>query len=462
MIFYMSSEQNQEKLDFLHDKYVFKKYIDTNLTYQHLMKIIKQDLRNTELQALIIDINIFKEEQAYQDNILEAFESFKLINPDSQVVVMIDERSRENPDWCTKAAQGMVVLLDFASDIEKRMLELLAKEKSESEGEGILEEDSESKEESIPEEKPKPEEESISEEEPESEGEDIPEKEPEPEGKSIPEEEPTSEEKSIPQEEPVPREEGIPEEKPVSEVNIFSKQKVKMTEGRPLLSQIVQNRESDKNTNVNTLNQFTKSQKQILIKSQWNCSNAMIAVVGTERRTGTTTAAFHMCEYLRRSGAKVSYTEANSHLHLRKIAEDSNSYMKEVSGHFIRNDIDYFENTQFNQDNGCNFIFLDLGNMQENTDWVYQVIKNAADQIILVAGGKCYEIQWVNQAIEILKGTGKQIVLYFNFLPVHEFEVIKEYYEQQEVTAVNGQYEPDLYKPCGEDIGDVFTRYKTS
>jgi len=438
MIFYMSSEQNQEKLDFLHNKYVLKKYTDTNLTYRHLMKIIKQDLRNTELQALIIDITIFKEEQAYQENILEAFESFKLINPDSQVVVMIDERSKENPDWCTKAAKDMVVLLDFTSNIEKGMLELLAKEKSESEGEGILEEDSESKEESIPEEKPKP------------------------EGKSIPEEDPASEEKSIPQEEPVPREEGIPEEKPVSEVNIFSKQKVKMTEGRPLLSQIVQNRESDKNTNVNTLNQFTKSHKQILIKSQWNCSNAMIAVVGTERRTGTTTAAFHMCEYLRRSGAKVSYTEANSHLHLRKIAEDSNSYMKEVSGHFIQNDIDYFENTQFNQDNGCNFIFLDLGNMQENTDWVYQVIKNAADQIILVAGGKCYEIQWVNQAIEILKGTGKQIVLYFNFLPVHEFEVIKEYYEQQEVTAVNGQYEPDLYKPCGEDIGDVFTRYKTS
>ena len=49
------------------------------------------------------------------------------------------------------------------------------------------------------------------------------------------------------------------------------------------------------------------------------CKDIKIAVVGVERRAGTTTVAFNLTNFLSQAGADISYVEANTHGHLSTL-----------------------------------------------------------------------------------------------------------------------------------------------
>ena len=119
-------------------------------------------------------------------------------------------------------------------------------------------------------------------------------------------------------------------------INIYDKAiaPVKLSEGEPLrkkakrLSEVI---DSDRSSTVkhSTMAKKHQNNKDSSLSSakmaddnKWNCSNIMIGIVGTERRSGTTAAALHLANYLRDQGAAVIYTEANRHEHLVGIAKE--------------------------------------------------------------------------------------------------------------------------------------------
>jgi len=432
MIYYMATEKNKELLDFMSGNYIFSKNTYCELTAKDFMYLIKHEFRNITIDILFVDESVFKEGTLNDTETIETFDAFKLLYPESRIIILAEQPQTFQSE--------LFISISFGEHLKKDIMQILENETNSNDEKG--------------------EDESV-------------------DNTSI---EPNSEE--ILDEETIEMnqaQEKIPLElETVSEVKadaflenteentseivneienekVISKniEKVKLSEGVPLLKNRVQERKESKKA-VKQVSKLSINKCEIL-RQQWNCSNIIIALVGAERRTGTTTTAFQIAQWLNQSGAKVSYTEANYHYHLKKIAENEGFVL--VDQHYEKNGIHYFVDTEFDQDSGRNFIILDLGSIQDNSDWVMKIIRDIADIVVLTATGKSYELEALDSAVSIISALETPCTLLINFMPEVDLPRLEDRYCDKEMLIINGAYEPNLMKPI-YNVSEIFEGYR--
>ncbi|SES65524.1 hypothetical protein [[Clostridium] polysaccharolyticum] len=394
MIFYMATEQNKERLEFLAETYILNVNTYAYLGADDMLSLVKNELRNTEMEALIMDAGILEDSTLVNsEELLEVFKAFKLLYPESKIVVLTEkDMERETNE--------IFFSISFSS-VSKELVDILS---------ANAEED--------------------------------------------------SEKETLDMEQEIEKEREAEQESVGTDREIITKDRIKVSGGTPLLKmRVQQNNQEHKPKNIVKLSSACGDRNELnILKQQWSCNNLMVAVIGSERRTGTTTVAFKLSEWLSQSGAKVSYTEANAHFHLKLIAQKFR--FRKENQYYVRKNINYYENTEFDKYNGRNFILLDLGSIQENTDWVIRILKEVADMIILTAGGKIYEQNALDKAVDILLFMEKPCAVIFNFLSEQDFLEQEERFHGNDIIMLNGEYEPDLLKPI--DVSEIFECYKSS
>lgn len=435
MIFGMCTEKNREQLDFLKENNIFTVNTYAELTNRDILYIIKQDLRNTDIQLLVIDLSIFEEMARCSDGVIEALESLELLHPECRVI-LLTELDTEKELWKEKVnGKFEVTLWDRIEDVVKKIL-------NEDDVKAIIEEEviisNEIQDEELVVDIQIDEDTLV----------------------DVNQEQELSE-----QEEAANLCQGnidlpkIDERNCTLDVDVYSKanNKVKMTDGKPLLSQKVQEQKQPKQMNIVKIDDLSEKKSYIQMKGNWDCSNVIIAMVGAGTRTGTTTASFQLAEYLSQSGAKVTYTEANHSCHLRSIINSSGEYIGEQNGTYQRKNICYFESA-FDQDNGSNFIIFDMGNLQDNLDWKYRIINEMSELIVIVSGGKEYELPLLEKTVDMIKLEKIPFVVLMNFLSEPQYAKVKEKYS--DIEMIKGEYEPELFQPF-DCIGHLIEKYKS-
>lgn len=212
--------------------------------------------------------------------------------------------------------------------------------------------------------------------------------------------------------------------------------KVKTNEGMPLRERcmILQRKDA------------ASPKKLTCLNNVWTCSNVIIAVVGTQRRTGTTTTAIRLCNYLDACGAKVCYSEAvlDGNKHLESIAEEFGFQV--LADGYRKENIMFFLESQYDTESGYNFIILDLGAVDERSKWISAVLEQIADEVIVVSSGsRKYEVDCLKQSIEALSGLTIRINIVLNLVNENELEKFLEYQENERVVLHQGQHEPGLF-----------------
>lgn len=133
-------------------------------------------------------------------------------------------------------------------------------------------------------------------------------------------------------------------------------------------------------------------------KYNFSKENIKIVIMGTMRRTGTTTVAINLAKFLSNLGSKVSYTEANDHNHLQHIKDEyySNNVIKK--GYFTDKNMDYYFNKKIPTE-GYDFNIIDLGEINE---FSMKVFKQIGDIKILSSGIKAYELPELKSTLKNL------------------------------------------------------------
>lgn len=119
------------------------------------------------------------------------------------------------------------------------------------------------------------------------------------------------------------------------------------------------------------------------IKYRFDCENVHIAVVGTQPRMGTTTAAMGLCHWLQSVGAAVCYMEENENGHLPLLAR---SYgMEKIGDGWLYEGVQYCRQGQ-EPETPANFIVQDMGSTA--------IALADADVLALVCGTKPQELPY--------------------------------------------------------------------
>lgn len=163
-----------------------------------------------------------------------------------------------------------------------------------------------------------------------------------------------------------------------------------------------------------------------------------IIVAGSQRRTGTTTTAIQLANYLANQGKMVAYMEANDHNHLKPIIEAYRMKKEEIEDgewHQTKG-VDYFYR------NGLvmktyDYIIFDVGVLNEDV-----IEPFSQGQIkILCGAGKCFERAALNQVLaHYQKDELEEINLLLNFIAPEEEATLKTFFP----TAQFSQYAPNI------------------
>jgi len=127
-------------------------------------------------------------------------------------------------------------------------------------------------------------------------------------------------------------------------------------------------------------------------KSQWNADNIKIAVVGAQRRCGTTVTAMNLAFYLAAGGASVCYVEDNTNRHLRTVLKLYGG--KAVREHYTVGGVDFYYSDD--PDRSYNFIIYDCGALTVPSENF-----KTADKRILCGAALPYELQPFQRAISL-------------------------------------------------------------
>lgn len=162
---------------------------------------------------------------------------------------------------------------------------------------------------------------------------------------------------------------------------------------------------------------------QTVIKNESVFEEKIIAVVGSQRRTGTSTTAFQLANYIASKGKSVAYMEGNNHQHLKEIVKTYK--MEERDQVWQMNGVDYlFSDSEFFKH--YHYIIADLGELNEDK---VEFIKNS-HFVILCGDAKCYEKNHLIQAITFLKSSGISAYhLFLHFVAPNELLLLKSQYE---------------------------------
>lgn len=170
----------------------------------------------------------------------------------------------------------------------------------------------------------------------------------------------------------------------------------------------------------------------------WNCEDVLIGVVGTDRRSGTSTVAMHLTDYLREKGAEVSYSEADGSGHLGQAAAFMEEYGLQYSEEnlYQKGSVNYYSNGQM--PSGGNFVIIDFG-IQNNKN--ISILKSGnINKIIIVSDYKPY----IRSSLENLQYSLPDCFSIFNFLSEKEELLLKNKSKEDKNTFLNFGYAPNL------------------
>ncbi|BCJ93572.1 hypothetical protein acsn021_11410 [Anaerocolumna cellulosilytica] len=404
MLFYLTTNSNIDKLDCLEDAYILNKETKCDLNQETFLKYIKKDIRNLQVDYLIIDMSIFEQEDM---DIKGCLESYLLLNPKSKVILLpaLIEDTGELFGAIDPFA-GVYVVKDIVNP-EIEVLNIL----------NNLEQ--------LPIEV------------------DIPATEPEKLDAEY---------------------EDVPEEDIATPDNIFLKaaSPIKVSEGQPLKNEVNEkDNHKEKKEDITASPEIMKLEDYIKTKKnpasrKWNCENIMIGFIGTERRMGTTTAAFMLANLLHFNGAKVTYAEVNKHNHLDILAEQYE--FVPVEEHYVKKAITYFRDSKCIIP-GTNFIVLDLGSISENDEKIMN-LKDTMDKLILVSGSRPYDLKSLNKALELI--LDKNLHLAFNMARNKDMKALEKNYAAEADTISYLPYCSDILscdKVIWENIEKIYKDY---
>ena len=80
MLIYLTSENNQERFNFLKEAFIMNTEVKVKLNQDTFMKCIKKELRNLEIHCLIIDLQIFDKDEII--DFKQTLDAFNLLNPE--------------------------------------------------------------------------------------------------------------------------------------------------------------------------------------------------------------------------------------------------------------------------------------------------------------------------------------------------------------------------------------------
>lgn len=412
MLIYLASEYNQDRFNFLKETYMMNVEIKARLNQDSFMKCIKKELRNIEINWLIIDLQIFDQEVSI--DFRQAVDAFTLLNPECGIIIMYDD---------IPGLTGLIAAAQLCSDlyfVDIKVSNVEIVDIIEGIEHAIVTED-------------------------------IP---------YIPDIEISDMECRTLNEQLIPgdnKAEDLPDHEILPPDNIYKKASVpvKLSEGEPLRKKVKnhpENKVSDQSEIMPLSSRVKKLQKgndnSTLVPISpddhiWSCSNIMIGITGTERKVGTTSAAIHLACYLSGQGASVIYTEANKHGHLDEIAS-AISFTRE-DDHYVNNKVLYYTDSKFDQSAGANFIIFDMGGIEEDKQRIGKILNDIMNEIIIVAGCKPYEQEALNQALTTIGN--KNIGIMFNLASKAEIDRLQKVYNEQVkfITAV--PFEPELMLP---------------
>jgi hypothetical protein len=163
-----------------------------------------------------------------------------------------------------------------------------------------------------------------------------------------------------------------------------------------------------------------------------------IIVAGSQRRTGTTTTAIQLANYLANQGNMVAYMEANDHNHLSSIIEAYRMKEEEIDDgkwHQTKG-VDYFYSDGLVMKT-YDYIIFDVGVLNEDVIESF----SQGDIKILCGVGKCFEREPLNQVLTFFKPEEiESINLILSFVSPEEKSVLKSFFK----TAQFSQYAPNL------------------
>ena len=560
MLFYIVSEGNQGCLDSLRESYIMNKEIKAGMSQDAFMKYIKKDLRNLEIDILIIDIRIFDLNEEL--DLCDAADAFFLLNPESKIIILpsdneyeeqlyeplgqyqqlyiirdkempaievnhiisekaemeeeradIEKRTEDICDQSNVQKQKKKTNLKEAEDVrEKKEKAIIQKQRyiREQEEEAALQEQK-----YVQEKKKEPtlqKQRDVKEQKEKVtllENEDIQEQkntilQERRDVQKLKKEVELSEQRDVQgkkvestlqnQSDALSTDTDIKLSKPLISITsvdqIYSKAAapVKVSEGLPLKKRVrnsiiketagepleKKQRISEKASAITEIQAHPDKEDEIVTSKistdksdpeaapvamkPWSNTNVMIGIVGTERKAGTTTAAFHLANYLNNLGASVTYTETNLHNHLSDIAEAYHYEWKD--DHYTHNGITYYLNTAFDTDARANFILFDLGCMMENKKWILKSIRESMMEIIVISGSKPYELHALRDTLDTVQD--KKINLLLNYVSKDDKAKLFHTYSKQVKRLASLSYEPDLNKPGDwpETFIELFYKYR--
>lgn len=424
MFYYLTSDEFKDYFDVISERNIVNKEIKRQITFDGLMNFIKKELRNVEVQCLAIDMSIlgFEEDQDFNDildmlYVLNPFSKIILINAAGHINIRTNSNLLILPD--NEAAAG--VLAHFLSQ------EAVTEAYEAQEQTTSLDKASEKRETNKKPTKPKV--------------------------NRSPEPKEGAKQRRIRQLVSEPFQENeIESNNALKPELLFEKAAApnKVSEGKPLIRRIQQEADQEEGTGRRAKeaveNHSVQEQETSHKEEKWSCSNVVIAMVGTERKVGTTAAAINLASSLAAVGARVSYSEANPHEHLESLAKEYGFVYEE--GHYRWNSLALFKNSEFDTEAGMNFIILDLGSFAEGEQIQQRqlkIIKEVADHVIIISGKQPYEQKALMYALYLL--SEKESNILFANVSEDEIQRMKGKYSRLAKVVSYISYEPIMTEP---------------
>lgn len=164
-------------------------------------------------------------------------------------------------------------------------------------------------------------------------------------------------------------------------------------------------------------------------------SSIWIAVAGLEHNAGATAMAMHLAAYIAGNNQNVTYTEYGMKSVLQIIAKAYD--WEETEEGWLRNRIHFYHNQI---DEEAEYTVFDLGVMDSRILPVWQ----RCPVKILVADGKPYRLNKLQEQLSMLADYPGKIYLVFNFVAESERMALRQRYESDKVWVWFAPFHPSL------------------
>ena len=204
-------------------------------------------------------------------------------------------------------------------------------------------------------------------------------------------------------------------------------------------------------SNTNEASKKREAKKDYIFKNQ----KVMVAVINAYQRAGATTFSVNMAAYLKSIGATVAWVELSELGHLDKIINSTPGFTAVTETRFEREGVVYFKGEIPEE---VNFVINDMSRViqDESSEGALEFAKNC-NVAILCGTSKPYELQEINEKIELLQKNGcHKINLCLSFTPENEKAHLADLFGNKHVSVYFTEYTPDMF---AEDVNsDVLKR----